>query len=59
MVVFHQSDQQRNHRPIQQKEQILPKKQMLAVTRDLLQLFIELDKMDDSILKKAVSAIRN
>ena len=35
------------------------KKQRLAVTRDLLQLFIGLDKRDDSVLKKAVSAIRN
>ena len=32
---------------------------MLAVTRDLLQLFIELDKMDGSLLKNAISVIRN
>ena len=31
----------------------------LAVTRDLLQLFIELDKMDGSVSKKAISAPRN
>ena len=35
------------------------KNQMLAVSRDLLQLFIELDKMDGSFLKTTVAAIRN
>ena len=36
------------------------KKQTLAVSRELLlQLFIELDKMDGTVLKKAVSTIRN
>ena len=35
------------------------KKQKLAVTRDLLQLFVEVDKMDDSGLKKAISVNRN
>ena len=59
-VVFHQSHQQRNHRPIQLHRQILPKKTRAVRTRDLLQLFIEVDKIDDSAVKnKAVSAIRN
>ena len=35
------------------------KKQTLAVSQDLLQLFIELDEMDDTVLKKAVLVIRN
>ena len=58
-MVFHQSHQQRNHRPIQQQQQIQSKKQRLAVTRNLLRLFIELDELDGSPLKKAVPVIRN
>ena len=32
---------------------------MLAVSRDLLHLFIELDKTDGSLLKTTITAIRN
>ena len=34
-------------------------KQMLAVSRDLLGLFVELDELDGRIVKKVVSVMRN
>ena len=56
---FPSNHQQRNHRPIQQQWQIQQKADACTVTRDLLQILIELDEMEEGVLKKAVSAIRN